>query len=382
MALSIKDSTFTIVANGFADGPSQALRDYLNSHKAKRVITVSHPLVPEGDNHHIIIEYSKGKQVNKKSIKLPNKPPYTYAFDSFVPLKLPKDDVWFGFNNLACQRGLLRRKIGRTKKVVYWAVDFFPDRFGQSPATKAYNFFDSIVCRKSDSRVELTQSALEKRPEYLGIDKTKLSPSLVIPMGAWLKRTPKTTEKSWAKKKVVYLGHLVDRQGVKTFIDAVHLLKEEGIELKAEIIGAGPLEEDLKKQTKKIGLKKTVTFHGFVKSHEKVESILADATIAVAPYQKDPNNFTQFSDSGKLKAYMGASLPIVMTDVPPNSNELVEAGVVEIANDSPKDFARVIGDFLKNNKKWSNARKASAKKAQEFDWDFILKTKLKEIGIE
>ena len=79
---------------------------------------------------------------------------------------------------------------------------------------------------------------------------------------------------------------------------------------------------------------------------------------------------------------MGASLPIVMTDVPPNAKELVDAGVVEIADDSAKDFARVIGGFLKNNKKWSNARKASAKKAQEFDWDFILKTKLKEIGIE
>src|SRR6266404_4157085 len=105
----ISQSTFTIVANGYVDGPAQPLRDYLISQGARRVVTVFHPLVPEGDNKHIVSTYSDGKQTHKAT-KLPNKPPYTYLFDPFTPAHLPPSTAWFGFNNLACLRGLASRK--------------------------------------------------------------------------------------------------------------------------------------------------------------------------------------------------------------------------------------------------------------------------------
>src|SRR5207237_4712206 len=45
--------TYAIVSNGFADGPAQALRDYLVARGA-HVVTVFHPLTPEqGTRHHI-----------------------------------------------------------------------------------------------------------------------------------------------------------------------------------------------------------------------------------------------------------------------------------------------------------------------------------------
>ena len=38
--------TVAIVSNGFADGPAQALRDYLVAHGAE-VTTIFHPLTPD-----------------------------------------------------------------------------------------------------------------------------------------------------------------------------------------------------------------------------------------------------------------------------------------------------------------------------------------------
>ena len=46
LAPRLSPSTFAIVANGFADGPAQALRDYLIAREAT-VITILHPLTPE-----------------------------------------------------------------------------------------------------------------------------------------------------------------------------------------------------------------------------------------------------------------------------------------------------------------------------------------------
>ncbi|MDQ5972169.1 MAG: hypothetical protein QG553_328 [Patescibacteria group bacterium] len=380
--MKINQSTFTIVANGFADGPAQALRDYLIKHDAKRVITIAHPLVPEGDNSHIKTVYSGGR-TSTQTIRMPHKPPYTYLFDPFIPARLPKSTAWFGFNNLACLRGLAQRKVGRTEKVFYWAVDFVVDRFGEeSPSTKAYNKVDRLVAKKADGRVELSSVGVKGRNKYLGIADQKHAPTHVVPMGAWLDRTPKVGSKAWSKHKIVYLGHLVERQGVAMLIDAAKELARQDVKFSIEIIGSGPLEKQLRKKAKDLGLAKQIKFHGFVKSHKEVEKILASATIAAAPYVKDDVNFVQFTDAGKLKAYLGAYLPIVLTDVPNNTKELRDAGAALIARDNPKDFATQLQKWLTNEAQWKSAHQAAKKKAQEFDWNNLLKKALGEMGFE
>jgi glycosyltransferase involved in cell wall biosynthesis len=380
--MKIDQSVFTIVANGFADGPAQPLRDYLLEHKAKKVIMVNHPLVAEGGNKHIVTIYEKGKIVSQKKYGLPNKPPYTFAFDPFVPIKLPDSTAWFGFNNLAAQRGLRRKKRGKTQKVYYWAVDFVPNRFGNNPLTKIYNKVDKKVSLNADARIELAETAIKKRTEYLDLDTEKMAPALTVPMGTWLDRTPKISDSAWKNKKVVYLGHLVERQGVATLIKALGILMKKDPAVTADIIGGGPLAEDLKTLAKDLGISKRVAFHGFVKDHEDVESILATASVAAAPYVNDKTSFTQFADPGKLKAYLGASLPIVLTEVPPNARELERAGAAVIVKDTPEAVADGLQSLLSDQAKWRKARQASAKLAHEFDWNTILKSALGKLGFE
>jgi glycosyltransferase involved in cell wall biosynthesis len=377
--MKINESTFTIVANGFADGPAQPLRDYLLEHKAKKVIMVNHPLVAEGSNKHIVTIYEDGKIKSQKKYGLPNKPPYTFALDPFVPLRLPNSTAWFGFNNLATQRGLYRKKRGKVQKVYYWAVDFVPNRFGNNLLTKVYNRVDRKVSVYADARIELTATALKSRTEYLGLDSKSTAPGIVAPMGTWLDRTPKAKATAWKRKKVVYLGHLVERQGVATLIRALQLVFKKDPQATAEIIGSGPEADTLKKLAEKLGISKKVTFHGFVKDHKDVESILAQGTVAAAPYVKDKTNFTQFADPGKLKAYLGANLPIVLTDVPPNANELENAGAAAVVEDSPEAVAEGLLRLLSDEKSWLRAHSAAAKLAHEFDWNNILRKTLEQL---
>lgn len=380
--MKISDSTFTIVANGFADGPAQPLRDYLLEHKAKKVIMVNHPLVAEGGNKHIVTIYEKGKIVSQKKYRLPNKPPYTFALDPFVPLKLPDSTAWFGFNNLAAQRGMRRKKHGKTQKVYYWAVDFVPNRFGNNVLTKVYNKVDKKVSLNADARIELAETAIKKRTEYLDLDTKKMAPVLTVPMGTWLDRTPKIGDSARKNKKVVYLGHLVERQGVAALIRALGIFMKEDSAVTADIIGGGPLAEDLKALAKELGIENRVTFHGFVKDHEDVEAILATASVAAAPYVNDKTSFTQFADPGKIKAYLGASLPVVLTEVPPNARELEQAGAAVIVKDTPEAVAEGLRSLLADQDKWRRAHRAAAKLAHEFDWNTILKRALTKLGFE
>lgn len=380
--MKITDSTFTIVANGFADGPAQPLRDYLITHKASRVIMVNHPLVAEGSNYHIVTIYDHGKQTSKKKYAMLNKPPYTFAIDPFIPFKLPISTAWFGFNNLATQRGLLRKKRGKTQKVYYWAVDFVPNRFGKNPLTKIYNMLDKNVSLKADARIELAEAAVDLRTKYLGLEHINMAPTLTVPMGTWLDRTPKIDSNAWKAKRVVYLGHLVERQGVATLIKALGMIMKQDSGIEADIIGGGPLADELRALSKKLGIAERVKFHGFIKEHKDVEALLAKATLAVAPYVEDKDSFTQFADPGKIKAYLGASLPVVLTAVPPNAAELEKAGAAVIVEDSPGALADGIASMLYDETKWLNAHRAAAKLAEDFDWNNILKRALGELGFD
>ena len=380
--MKIKDSTFTIVTNGFADGPAQPLRDYLLEHKAKKLVMVSHPLVAEGSNKHVVEIYEKGELKKQKQYPLPNKPPYTFAFDPFVPARLPKTDAWFAFNNLAARRGLGRKKRGKAQKVYYWAVDFVPNRFGNNPLTTLYNKVDKHVSVHADTRIELAENAITRRTDYLGIGSEIAAPAMVVPMGTWLARTPKVDNAAWKRKNVVYLGHLVERQGVTTLIQALAIVMKTDPDVTADIVGGGPLLEDLRQLAKKLGIADRVTLHGFVKSHEDVEAILAKGTIAAAPYVDDKKSFTQFADPGKLKAYLGANLPVVLTAVPPNARELERAGAAVIVKDSPKDVAAGLQKLLSDETAWRKAHKAAAKLAKEFDWNNILQKALARLGFE
>jgi len=345
--------TFAIVSNGFADGPAQALRDYLVA-RGNDVVTVFHPLTPEQGATHRITTYAAGARNSERTVKLPLRPPASFLLDPFVPLLPPKVDVWFGFNPLACARGLA----ARAGRVVLWSVDFVPDRFGRgSMATRIYDRVDAMCCRRADARVELSEAARAGRNARHGLPAD--AAAHIVPMGAWVERVPTTQPNGFERHRAVFLGHLVARQGVQTFLEAVALL--DGVE--ADVIGTGPLEQELRDRAPS-----AVTFHGYVEDHREVERLLSEASVAVAPYEQ---SFTQFADPGKLKAYLAAGLPIVLTDVPPNAHELAREAGAEIVTGDARSLSDAIARAHASPQQWQARREAALTYARRFDWNAL-----------
>jgi glycosyltransferase involved in cell wall biosynthesis len=200
-------------------------------------------------------------------------------------------------------------------------------------------------------------------------------------MGSWTQHTPKTSADAWQKRRVVYLGHLVSRQGVATLIDAIGLLNRDGMRVTADIIGRGPEETALRGKVEREGLGDLVRFRGFIEDHRRVEAILAEGSVGVAPYLTDVGSFTQFADPGKLKAYLGAGLPIVLTPVPPNARELEDSGAAVIVESSPESIAHGIEAVLRSAADWQRRRVAALTLTQRYDWEVILRDALRSLGL-
>jgi glycosyltransferase involved in cell wall biosynthesis len=374
----IASARFAIVSNGFADGPAQALRDFVLEHGAA-VITVFHPLVPGSGTTHEIVTYSGG-DVRVRHVKLPLGPPLSFALDSLVPLRLPVVDAWFGFNTLATARGLLARRRSRARTVVHWCVDFVPGRFGSTPAGYAYDALDSLCCRRADARVELSVQARDGRDARHGLRPEERAPTRIVPMGAWTERLPTVPEDGSARRTVVFLGHLVPRQGVDLLLEAASLVRGTRPDIRFEVIGGGPEEANLRSLATSLGLTDTVRFVGFLVDHRDVERHLAGASIAVAPYLPTENSFTRYADPGKLKAYLAAGLPTVLTDVPPNAREIAEEGGGEVVAANPAALADAIVRGLSDNAQWSIRRARALELASRYDWRTILGDALSSFG--
>lgn len=375
--MSIAPARVAIVANGFADGPAQALRDFLVDRGAN-VITIFHPLVAEAGNRHEITVYKKDN-IERRNISFPVPPPLSFALDPFVPLHLPKVDVWFGFNSLACARGLVARRFNRAGTVVYWCVDFVPNRFGKGPLTHVYDALDAMCCRRADARVELSRAAVEGRNARHSLASSKGAPVTIVPMGAWVERVPNVTEDGWRRRHVVFLGHLVRRNGVRLLLDALAALQTRNAGVTATVIGGGPLEQELRDASRHLGLEGSVTFLGFVRDHREVEHLLADGSVAVAPYERTADSFTNYADPGKLKAYLAAGLPILLTDVPPNAAELAAEAGAQIVPFDIASFASAIENTLDDHATWRTRRALALQHARAYDWAEVLADALASI---
>jgi glycosyltransferase involved in cell wall biosynthesis len=372
---------FVIAGNGFAEGPAQALRDLLVARNAD-VTTIFHPLTPEQGKRHVITTYAAGERRHERTVRLPLRPPLSFALDPLVPVVPPRADTWFGFNPLACARGLLARKQGRARSVVLWSVDFVPDRFGPGTLpTRLYDRLDRLSCLSSNARVELSEAARDARARRHALP-DDAPVAHVVPMGAWLERVPTTRPDGFRRRRAVFLGHLVSRQGVETLLEAVALLVARNEGITADIVGGGPLEETLRTRAAKLGLREHIHFHGFVADHRDVERILASSSVATAPYATVGETFTRYADPGKLKAYLAAGLPIVLTDVPPNATELAQEAGAEIVDDDSAALAEALSRSLDSGELWLERRDAALAYARRFDWGTLLPDALEQMGID
>jgi len=256
-----------------------------------------------------------------------------------------------------------------------WSVDFVPDRFGRGTLpTRIYDRLDRVCCRRSDARIELSEVARDARNRRHNV-RSDSAHAHVVPMGAWVDRVPTTPPDGFRRRRVVFLGHLVERQGVGTFLDALAILGG----VAGDVIGTGPLEAKLREHARSAEL--DVTFHGYVTDHREVEQLLSRSSVAVAPYQQSAETFTRYADPGKLKAYLAAGLPIVLSEVPPNARELASKAGAEIVADNASAIAEGISNALASPMQWRARRESALAYARRFDWNVLLGDMLAKLDL-
>ncbi len=317
---------FIIVTHKFLTLPDDELVSYLVE-KGNLVLHINHSFNDAPDRvTKADIYYDKKLQKTYKSFDFKFLPEVLVYFKEFIytnwyilrSLKF-EYDYYIGLDGLCVLFGLYFRFMTIVDKVIYWAIDFVPkDRFDSKLKNEIYHFINTLGYRNAAEMWDLSPRMKEARKIHLGIDENYYRKLKVVPYGFWTEKVKRYKYSECQKDTIVFMGHLIEKQGVQLIIRALVELPDT----KLKIIGMGSYKSDLEDLAKQLGVLNRCEFMGKIEDIRVLEDEIAKSCIALAPYIKSLDKWTYYADPGKVKTYLACGVPVLLTDLPWNSVEI------------------------------------------------------------
>ncbi len=171
--------------------------------------------------------------------------------------------------------------------------------------------------------------------------------------------------------RILFVGRLTEKKGVKYLIEAISLLKDKGFECKVSIVGGGELRKDLQALTEKLGNENFIEFLG-AKSHNELAEIYASHDIFVGPSIRTAGGDTEGLGLTFVEAGMSGCV-LIGTDVG-GIGDVIHDGKTGflIPEKNSKAIAETIAHVLHNRESVEAITQQCRKECMEkFDLDMI-----------
>lgn len=377
--MNLTNSSFVVVTHVYATGPAFRLEEYLQN-RVKNLIFIGHPFSYTKDTRSFLKVYRNGKLIKEIKFIEWKGPELSFYFkDIFLTLWWvlrfsTKANYYIGVDNLNAFSGFILKLTGKVKHLVFYTIDYVPNRFSNKLLNSIYHYLDRLAVRKSNKVWNLSSIMVIER-EKRGVEAKYRNKQIVVPIGT---SPVKLTKINRDRYQIVHMGHLLEKQGIEKLIKVMKDVVLRVPEAHLLVVGGGPLEEKLKKDVIDLKLQKYVEFTGFVKEFSEVEKMLQASTIAVAPYLNSKDTYTRYTDPGKPKDYLANGLPIVITKVPQIAYEIEKSKCGIAINDDKKELTEALVKLLTDDKMLYEFRENALKMAKKYTWDKIFDKALRE----
>lgn len=357
--------------------PGDDLKKFSLNNGCSKLLYIKHPLLLLRESYNLsskghFFESGKlSKSFSAYHFRMPEPVLYLkdFIYTIFWVLSTQQEyDLYFGMNNLNAFAGLVLKRLGRIKKVVYYTIDLYPRRFNNKLTNWVYHNLDKYCVRFCDETWNVSPFLVKYR-EQRGTRGHEYSRQFTVPIGIWLDKKKRIPLNKIKKTKVVYIGHLVPFRGMDLAIRALPLIARRVPNVKLEIVGGGEQLEYLKQLSRRLRVQSHVKFYGFVASEKKAMRIISDAAVALAPYNTINSSIVRNADPAKIKDYLALGLPVVMTNAPMSAQEIKKAKCGIVVDYTPESLAEAVVELLSNQKMWQIYRENALEYIQQFDWN-------------
>jgi glycosyltransferase involved in cell wall biosynthesis len=380
-------STVLYVTHSLTSSPKEEWITFLKSH-CRRLICLDHPFsYKRGDIRSSVTVFEGGRVASRSYVSFPRGASELLFYAKDVVLNLlwgashGRIDLAIATDPLNTFSLLPLRKIGLTRKLAYYVIDYVPERFPSRLRNSIYHAIDRACCRNVDIIWNLSPRMMEGRAAN-GLRLVESAPWLVVPMGVDLSRVRPLGLDEIQRHTVVYMGALLRKQGIHLALDVMPEVRRQVPDLKFVIVGVGEYESELKRRVAGLNLEDVVDFRGYIEDHEEVERLLCRCAIGLAPYEIDSGNYTYYTDAGKPKVYLGCGLPVVITRVPLIAYEIEEkrAGlVIEYTAEALRD---ALLRLLLDEALYAELRENAIAMSRKYQWSRICAEAVRATGYE
>jgi glycosyltransferase involved in cell wall biosynthesis len=288
-------------------------------------------------------------------------------------------DLYVGSNNVNAFVGILLKRVGIVKKVVYYVIDFNPNRFDQPLINFLYQKLDQYCVRESDETWNMSPRMEEGRKDYFGFIGGNQK---VVPVGLWLSESVSLPLDKISRHTLAFVGHVQEKQGAQYIIRAIPAIVKKIPDFTFLVIGGGDYVPALEALARRLQVASHVRFTGYLNNHTEIDALLSKSALGVALYDSyDGKNvsFSYFGNPTKVKTYFSAGLPVLISDVPYNAREIEKAGCGKIISYDANDISHAVITILSSAKTLAGYRDHVRVYRKKFDWNSIFSDALKNL---
>ena len=325
------------------------------------------------------MRYSKGDQISRIVFPIIKAPmPIIYLKDCAATLWSVSHcgrrfDLFVGVDCLNAAAGLILRKVGLCKRVIFYAIDYSPKRFRSNILNQAYHLLERFVIKRADS-VWNTSEILCKLNSSRGASR-----SLFVPPGIDWSVEAKPLD-AVDRTRLIYIGNLSPEKGLDVAIRAMKSIVSRYPQASMIIIGSGPYEATLRSLVRDQGLSKQVIFAGRVTGKSQVRELLSTSGFGLATYAHF--GYEPYAFPGKVIEYLSVGLPVIITSVPAFSKIIAdrEAGLVVPYDEQA--IANALIDSMKDDESYVRYRQNAIQVAKEYDFETIFSDALNYLSLD
>jgi len=284
-----------------------------------------------------------------------------------------KFDVFIGFDNLNAFAGWVLKRLGVARQCVFYVVDYSPLRFENKVLNWIYHKIESFCAIHCDETWNLSERMISARETFKGIKPEQCGIQKIAPMGIWHDDMPSVPESEVKYRQLVYMGAITKKQGIQFVLEAIPKIVARIPDFTFLVIGDGDYLDELKAQADRPGIRERVHFTGYIQDHHEIDRLVAESGLAVALYERgDPlRNFTYYTDPGKIKVYLGAGVPVLITDVPHNAMEIEQNRCGRIVTTDADNIASEVVALMNDEQELKSYRQNALSYSQRFRWEAI-----------
>jgi glycosyltransferase involved in cell wall biosynthesis len=263
---------------------------------------------------------------------------------------------------LTCIASLVAARIAGSAVLVTWH-EVWREYWNQYIGWRGYfgRLAEWMIIKMARHHAAVSEST-RRQLEELGVDSVGLLPN-GIDLAAIRLADP-----SSLTCDLVYVGRLIQHKNVDLLVDAVSVLKRDGLDPMVVVVGDGPLRAGLQQKAASNGLE-NISFLGSIDEEQKIYSILKSARMFVLPSTREGFGLAALEAAG-------AGLPVATIDHPANGAlDLIVGHEFGLASrPTPSDFAAIIREILEDGQLRRTLGVNAYEAAAEYDWSRVIPT--------